>query len=79
MNRRIAWVDFTVEKLGELDALEHCLAVSAAGVLASQSPYTHILFAQRHDTRCAAAVVAIVEIARTVARGGDLSPLTVVA
>jgi len=76
--RKSLWIGFAEEKLGGLDPFERRLAEAAADVLASQAPDQMKLQALRdHEADCAAGVVAIVEVARAVARG-DLKDFRVV-
>lgn len=76
--RKVLWIGFAEEQLGGLDPFERHLAVAAADVLDSQAPSDMKLQALRdHEADCAAAVVAIVEMARAVARG-DLKDFKVV-
>ena len=77
-SRKPAWVAFAASKLWPLDPLEEALAHAAADVLASGCPASLDIEALRtHDQSCAAALVAIVEMARAVARG-DLKTYKVV-
>lgn len=76
--RKALWIDFADERLGGLDPLERRLAEAMADVLVAQAPATMGLQAIRdHEADCAAAVVAVVEMTRAVARG-DLKDFKVI-
>ncbi len=69
-SRKQEWVAFAGRKLGALDPLEEALANAAANVLASTLPgQLDMPSLTEHDRKCAATLVAIVELARAVARG----------
>ncbi len=71
--RKRAWVNLAARRMGTLDPLEEALANAVADVLASGSPAKFDLDSiKEHEVQCAAALVAIVELARAVSQGRKL-------